>query len=220
MCSPPGPLNPFPFLDLSVSSVDISGIMLLSITFSAARESTYNGASLPRPLSCSSVSWDQMSQSSRHLLVLVIFSKGSDMLVLGPLVFPPYGDSVPSGPAPLSPRHQVPPSSGLLLSFPPSGSLSHDEPWSSSSSMPLVPLGFTVHSDMPLLPAIVALSGFPLAFAYAFAYAFVFAFVSSASFVPVTRPSLVCCPLGALLTSFLTCLVHVRRVVTLVLLRL
>ena len=40
MCSPPGPLNPFPFLDLSVSSVHISGNMLFGITFSAAAEST------------------------------------------------------------------------------------------------------------------------------------------------------------------------------------
>ena len=40
MCSPPGPLKPFPFLDLSVALTPISGNKLLGITFSAAPEST------------------------------------------------------------------------------------------------------------------------------------------------------------------------------------
>ena len=40
MFSPPGPLNPFPFMDLSVCLMPVSGNVLLGIALSAAPEST------------------------------------------------------------------------------------------------------------------------------------------------------------------------------------
>ena len=66
MCSPPGPLIPFPFLDLSVSSVEISGNMLLGITFSAAPESITKVTFFHVP----SISWDQVIQSHDPRVIL------------------------------------------------------------------------------------------------------------------------------------------------------
>ena len=89
MCSLPGSLNPCPFLDLSVSSVDISGNMLLGITFSAAPESTATVTFYRVHWGSSCVPLDQLIQSSRRLLFFVVFCKEvNEMLAFDPLAFP------------------------------------------------------------------------------------------------------------------------------------
>ena len=60
----------------------------------------YLGDFLPRPLSSASVSWDQVIQSSRRLLILVIF--GKVVKCFGSSRFLHLVILVPSGPAPLS----------------------------------------------------------------------------------------------------------------------
>ena len=127
--------EPFPFLDLSVSSVDFSVNMLLGITFSAAPESNCSGDFVPRPLS-SSVSCDQVIQSSRLLFFVVLgkmvecwswINSPSPHLVILFLLW----------------QRHTPSSSGVsklasYSAYSSSGSLSHNEPWSSSSSFLLV----------------------------------------------------------------------------------
>ena len=67
--------------------------------------------------------------------------------------------------------------------FSPSGSLSPDEPWSFIFFVYAVgPLECTVHSHVPLLSTLVAMSGFALTLAFALA----FSFASSASLVTLS----------------------------------
>ena len=117
------------------------------------------------------------------------------MLVLDQPAFP-SGDPVPSGPAPLSFVIKCPYTREFFCLF------------SFGLTLPrralviffvyaVGPLVWTVHSDMPLLSAIAAISGFVLAFVFAFA------FVSSASFCPCHRTNQVCCPWTPFLPPFL-----------------
>ena len=159
-------MNPFLFLELCVSSMDISS--------HAPRHHVVdnNGDLLPRSRSSSSVSWDQMIQSSRHLLILILILNKAVKCWSWVHSFSPSGDSVPSGPAPLS--HVI-----CLFSF----RLTYPRRALVIFFVYAVnPHVWTVHSGMPWLSAIAEISGFTLALPFAHA------FVSSASFVPVTVP--------------------------------
>ena len=157
MGSPPGPLNPFPFLDISVSSADISGNTLFRITFSAAPKSTTTVIVFHTPGLPAGVSLHQVVQRPRRLPLLRL--QGCERLALYPLAF-----------STLILFRFGPPFSlircSTLASFSgfSSSSLSHVEPWSPSSSMLLVHLHGTIHTDVPLLSALVATSSIALTF--------------------------------------------------------
>ena len=167
MRSPPGPLNPFPFLDFSGP---VTHLLVL-----CRSRVNYNGGFLPRPMSASSASseqgWSCINPPS------------------------PPGYPVPSGPAPLSfvIRCLQTREFFCLFSFILTLSRRALVIFFVSAVGPLV---WTVHSDMPLLSAFVAVSVFTLVLAFALALAF----ASSASFVLVTVPFRFAA-LGALLAS-------------------
>ena len=135
------------------------------------------------------------SESSRHLLFLVVFSK---VVKRWPwiLSLSRPGDSVPC-----VGQHHSPSSPGAskLASssgFSSSNSLFHDEHWSSASPVHVVPMYGQI-APMPLPSAIVAIESFALTFAFAFVYVGSFVFVT----VPIR-----CADLGAFL--FLLSFLH------------
>ena len=133
ICSPPGPMKSFPVSDLSVSFVEISGNMLFRperwfssmSTVLLLRFRWAQWFSPPHVCSSSSSSpkkWNVDLWSSRSLHLMILF---------------------------LRVNTNSPSSSGVSnlsssSAFSPSASLSHDEPWSSSSSMLLVHCSFSI----------------------------------------------------------------------------
>ena len=112
---------------------------------------------LPRPPSSSSGSWDQMIQSSRHLLFLVIFGK---VVTCWSWVhtFSPSGDSVPSGPAPLALAIKCLHAREFFCRV----SFKLTFPRRALVVCVVGPLVWTIQSDMSLLSAVVATSCFAL----------------------------------------------------------